>query len=320
MNIIYKGTIQLISAALLLIWLITGSCTKETVNEPYPYNELKTFSVKTAAGDTIPAAISNGNIILYWPYDHVVPDSIAPMITISEHAAVSPADRKSVAVKDSVSYVVTAENGTTSTYKLKFVVNQPALEINDAQSAVGILDGTTSISGITYLIPDVALTSIYLVSEAGVTTQCEINTFEDLGSNDYGVILKTPAVDTGSYKLKVISGGQTITSAKAFVRIIYPYPTVTAVTTAFNVKRGGTFTISGANLRGVVPGRARLTGGTVYYNLELVDFTLTTITYRIPTDFPVGNYNLLHAGFVNYLGATAYLRVGTINPVLIISE
>lgn len=312
-------TMQLTAGALLL-WLTIGACSKETVQAPYPYNELKTFQVVAGAGDTIPAAISNGSIILYWPFDHPLPDSIAPLISISEHAVVSPASGAKVSLKDSVSYIVTAETGAKAAYKLRVVVNQPHLLINDGTDVVGRLEATTDIGGITYVIPDSAFTAVYLVAASGTETRCVINSFTELGANEYSVNIATPAVDTGSYKLKIVSGAQTLTSERDYVKIIYPFPSVNSLTTAFTLKRGATFTLSGANMRGIVAGRARLTGGQTYYNLELVTFDLSSVTYRIPVDFPLGNYNLLHAAFRNYLGATVYLRAGTINPVLIITE
>ncbi|SHM17979.1 hypothetical protein [Chitinophaga sp. CF418] len=312
-------TMQLTAAALLL-WLTIGACSKETVQAPYPYNELQTFQVVAGVGDTIPAAISNGSIILYWPFDHPLPDSIAPLLSISEHAVVSPASGARVSLKDSVSYVVTAESGAKATYKLRVVVNQPDLLINDETDVVGRLDATTDIGGITYVIPDTTFTAAYLVAASGATTRCVINSFTELGANEYSVNIATPAVDTGSYRLRIVSGAQTLTSERDYVKIIYPFPSVDGVTAAFTLKRGGTFTLSGANMRGMVAGRARLAGGQTYYNLELVAFDLTSVTYRIPAAFPLGNYNLLHAAFQNYLGATVYLRAGTINPVLIITE
>ncbi|PSL33414.1 efflux RND transporter periplasmic adaptor subunit [Chitinophaga ginsengisoli] len=319
MKLFSISTSQLTVAALGL-WLTIGACSKETVQAPYPYNELKTFQVVAGVGDTIPAAISNGSIILYWPFDHPLPESIAPLIAVSEHAVVSPASGTKVSLKDSVSYVVTAETGAKATYKLRVVVNQPDLLINDRTDVVGRLEATTDIGGITYVIPDSAFTAVYLVSATGTATRCVINSFTELGANEYSVNIATPAVDTGSYKLKIVSGAQTVTSERDYVQIIYPFPTVNSLTAAFTLKRGGTFTLNGANMRGMVAGRARLTGGQTYYNLELVAFDLTSVTYRIPADFPPGNYNLLHAAFRNYLGATVYLRAGTINPVLIITE
>lgn len=312
-------TMQLTAAAFLL-WLTIGACSKETVQAPYPYNELQTFQVVAGVGDTIPAAISNGSIILYWPFDHPLPDSIAPLVSISEHAVVSPASGARVSLKDSVSYVVTAETGAKATYKLRVIVNQPDLLINDGTDVVGRLDATTDIGGITYVIPDTTFTAAYLVATSGAATRCVINSFTELGANEYSINIATPAVDTGSYKLKIVSGAQTLTSERDYVKIIYPFPTVNSVTTAFTLKRGETFTLSGTNMRGMVAGRARLTGGQTYYNLELAAFDLTSVTYRIPADFPLGNYNLLHAAFQNYLGTTVYLRAGTINPVLIITE
>lgn len=319
MKLLNISTMQA-TAVVLLLWLAIGACSKETVQAPYPYNELKTFQVVTGAGDTIPAAISNGSIILYWPFDHPLPDSIAPLITIAEHARVLPASGARVSLKDSVSYVVTAETGAKATYRLRVVVNQPDLLINDETDVVGRLEASTDIGGITYVIPDTTFTAVYLVSGTGAATKCVINSFTELGANEYAVNIATPAVDTGSYKLKIVSGVETLTSERDYVKIIYPFPTVNSVTTAFMLKRGETFTLTGANMRGMVAGRARLTGGQTYYNLELVAFDLGSVTYRIPADFPVGNYNLLHAAFRNYLGATVYLRAGTINPVLIITE
>lgn len=320
MTLLNKTYSQVAAALLLACWMIAGACSKETVEAPYPYNELKTFRVVSAAGDTIPAAIADGSIILYWPFDEPVPANITPLIAVSDKATVSPASGTAVELKDGLSYVVTAQTGATATYKLRLVVNQPEVAISSATDMVGQLGATMSIAGITYLIPDESVTSAYLVSGKGVETKIDIKSFIELGSNDYALDMNTPAVDTGSYKLKIVSGSKTVTSEKAFVKIIYPFPTVVAPTAAITAKRGGTFTLTGTNMRGMVNGRARLTGGQVYYDLELVEFDLTSVTYRIPANFPLGNYNLLHAAFVNYQGTTVYMRAGTINPVLIITE
>ncbi|PWV48226.1 hypothetical protein [Chitinophaga sp. S165] len=320
MKFLNTSITQLTALALLLVWLITGACSKETVQAPYPYNELKTFQVVVGIGDTIHAAITNGDIILYWPFDRPVPASITPAISVSEHATVSPASGTSIALADSTSYVVTAETGANATYKLRLVINQPEPLINDGTDIAGRLGATTDIGGITYLIPDTAFTKAYLVSVAGVETKCVINGFAELGANEYAMNIETPSVDTGGYKLKVVSGTRTVISERYYLKIIYPIPTVNAVTTALTLKRGETFTLSGTNMRGMVTGRARLAGGQTYYDLELAEFDLTSVTYRIPADFPLGNYNLLHAAFQNYQGLTVYVRAGTINPVLIITE
>ncbi len=310
----------MVATVLLACWMIAGACSKEKVDAPYPYHELKTFKVVAATGDTIQAAVADGSIILYWPFDEPVPATITPLITVSDKATVSPASGTAIAIKDSVSYVVTAQTGAAAAYKLRVIVNQPELQINSGSDMVGQLGANLSIGGITYLIPDVNVTSAYLVSAKGEETKCTINGFTELGANDYALEMATPDVDTGSYKLKVISATKTVTSDKAFVKVIYPLPSVVAPTAAITVKRGQTFTLNGSNMRGMLAGRARLTGGQVYYDLELAEFDLTSVTYRIPADFPLGNYNLLHAAFRNYQGVTVYVRAGTINPVLIITE
>lgn len=311
---------QVVAAVLLACWMIAGACSKERVDAPYPYHELKTFKVVAATGDTIQAAVADGSIILYWPFDEPVPATITPLIAVSDKATVSPAAGTAIAIKDSVSYVVTAQTGATASYKLRVIVNQPELQINSGTDMAGQLGANLSIGGITYVIPDVSVTSAYLVSAKGEETKCTINGFTELGANDYALEMATPDVDTGSYKLKVISATKMVTSDKAFVKVIYPLPSVVAPATAITVKRGQTFTLNGSNMRGMLAGRARLTGGQLYYDLELAEFNLTSVTYRIPADFPLGNYNLLHAAFRNYQGMTVYMRAGTINPVLIITE
>ncbi|WP_148230706.1 hypothetical protein [Chitinophaga pinensis] len=311
---------QVLATVLLACWIMAGACSKEKVEAPYPYHELKTFKVVAVTGDTIQAAIADGSIILYWPFDEPVPATITPLVTVSDKATVLPASGTAIAVKDSVSYVVTAQTGVTASYKLRIIVNQPELQINSGTDMVGQLGANLSIGGITYVIPDLNVTSAYLVSAKGVETKCTINGFTELGANDYALEMATPDVDTGSYKLKVVSATKTVTSEKAFVKVIYPLPSVVAPTTAITVKRGERFTLNGNNMRGMLAGRARLAGGQVYYDLELAEFNLTSVTYRIPADFPLGNYNLLHTAFRNYQGVTVYQRAGTINPVLIITE
>ncbi|TWW00761.1 hypothetical protein [Chitinophaga pinensis] len=320
MTFFNKTYSQVVATVLLVYWMIAGACSKEKVEAPYPYHELKTFKIVATTGDTIQAAVADGSIILYWPFDEPVPATITPLISVSDKATVSPASGTAIAIKDSVSYVVTAQTGATASYKLRVIVNQPDLQINDGIDMAGQLGANMSIGGITYLIPDVNISSAYLVSATGVETKCTINGFTELGANDYALEMATPDVDTGSYKLKVVSATKTVTSERAFVKVIYPLPSVVAPTTAITVKRGGTFTLNGTNMRGMLAGRARLTGGQTYYDLELAEFDLTSVTYRIPADFPLGNYNLLHAAFRNYQGVTVYMRAGTINPVLIITE
>ena len=320
MTLFNKAYSPVVAAVLLACWMMAGACSKEKVEAPYPYHELKTFKVVAASGDTIQAAVAEGSIILYWPFDEPVPATITPLISVSEKATVSPASGTAIALKDSVSYVVSAQTGATASYKLRVIVNQPELQINDGTDMVGQLGANLSIGGITYVIPDLNVTSAYLVSSTGVETKCAVNGFVELGSNDYALEMATPDVDTGSYRLKVVSATKTVMSTKAFVKVIYPLPSVVAPTTAITVKRGATFTLNGNNMRGMLAGRARLTGGQVYYDLELAGFDLTSVTYRIPADFPLGNYNLLHTAFRNYQGVTIYLRAGTINPVLIVTE
>jgi hypothetical protein len=134
----------------LLIWVLAGlsACKKEY--PALPYNDIEQFTIKDAAGNDIKASIDGTDIIVYFPPFQTVPDSISPAITVSGGATVQPASGTKVPYKNGTIFEVKAADGSTKTFRLKVLVNQPApsIEVGDTQ-----LDYGLTIAG-EYLLPD----------------------------------------------------------------------------------------------------------------------------------------------------------------------
>jgi hypothetical protein len=279
-----KPVLMLLTAAAI----ITG-CKKEIKNVPYPYAEITAFKVTESTGEH-DAAVAGNELVIYWPSEKAMPDSVSTGITVSEHASVKPESGKKVALKTGVVFTVTAEDGTVATYKLKIVVNQPPLSIGNLPDDFQItayfgrtLELGSFVSGV---IPNADKTSLFLISAAGVETKIQV-------SFTNGAITGTlPAKDVlaaGTYKFKIISGVRNVISNSFAVKLTdapLPPPRINYLTNTITVKAGETFTVTGTNLRNV-------TGGFMYriddfsvVQLEVVSFTTTSIVYRIPAVTP----------------------------------
>lgn len=287
----YTITNRYIRPVLMLLMaavVITG-CKKETTNTPYPYAEITAFKVTEGANEQ-DAAVAGNDLIIYWPSDKAMPDSVSTGITVSEHATVKPESGKKVALKNGVVFTVTAEDGTVATYKLKIVVNQPLLSIGNLPDDFQItayfgrtLELASFISGV---IPDATKTKLFLVAASGTETQIPVN-FTDGAIT--GTIPAKEVLAAGTYKFKVISGVRTVTSNSFAVKLTdapLPPPKINYLTGTITVKAGETFTVTGTNLRNV-------TGGFMYriddfsqVQLEVASFTTTSIVYRVPAGTP----------------------------------
>lgn len=311
----------LISGGLLLTM---AACTKETEYEKYPFKEIAQFSVAT--GNTqVAASISEGKIFLYWPAYMSMPDSVAPVISVSENATISPASGKNVALKSGVVYTVTAEDGQTATYTLQVVVNQPDITIADAADLNGTLKSTLVLDNyVTGVIPDTAITRAYLVPAAGEAIRVKITELSNSAVDRVSMRIEIPetGVNTGAYKLRIVSSAKTVTSNRSFIVLAPappPVPVPNALTAALSVQQGTTFTIAGAGLDGIVEARIRSSADFEYYPLEIVTLTASAATFRVPVGTAAGAYNRLELGY-NSPDGLSFVRLTGPAPIFTVTE
>ncbi|WP_119078858.1 hypothetical protein [Chitinophaga alhagiae] len=287
----------------LCLLAMTVACKKETETAPFPYNSIQSFSIETTAAETINGAISGDSIIVYWPSYIPMPATVTPAITISENAEVTPAPGTAVDFKTGTSFTVKAQNGSAKTYFLKVAVNQPPIivrNINLSTTKGGTIEVSTD-NGILYLARDAALTKFYIIDSSGREKDLSLS----FSTNPYkGNIMEIKVPDTddvkqGAYRIKITSGTQSFISEEYRFAILYPSdkrPEADPLNTPLTVKRGNTITFTGtgflemkeARVYGYTPEWAEREIGT----LELVSFTATTATYRVPASFPAGVYQL----------------------------
>ncbi|HJT74480.1 MAG TPA: hypothetical protein VJ720_10685, partial [Chitinophaga sp.] len=164
------------------ILLFSLACKKETETKPYPYNEVTSFVVPIGEGDSLQAAIKDGELILYWPSATAVPATITPVIKVSEKANVQPASGQAVTLADSVTYTVTSESGVKATYKLKLRINQAAISLNDETNLTTAMGGSLVLTNYVHnVIMDTTQTHAFLVSEAEAATPLIISSLEYAG-------------------------------------------------------------------------------------------------------------------------------------------
>lgn len=315
----------------LALLLVTACSDTEYENAPYPYKELLAFSF-TTNGTDIEAAIADGQILLYWPHTLALPTTITPALSVSEKAIVTPASGAAISLQDDVTYTVKAEDGTTATYKLKIIVNQPPLTLDNDNISSGTLGQTADIRG-TNILLDASRTSVSLIATNGAEMQMEIDTIVDAFGTGFGsnILIQLPEegttpLDTGWYKIKVTSGVRTATTTAAMLYVRYRYPAFDIISNSITVHPGETFTMTGRYFRQLGDAQALAQEGSEEYaSLELVNFTTTKVTYRVPDDTPTREYRAILPGIINVLsGDLQYdyqlYSYPNVHPQLIVTE
>lgn len=292
----YKLLIPVCFAAAII------SCKKETEFSAFPYKSIRSFSIEAAAGEKINGAIDGDSIIIYWPSYTTVPATIAPQITVSENATVSPASGAAAAFETGTPFTVKAQDGSVKTYFLKVQINQPPIILRNNNYAT-VKGGTITVSttsGILYIARDPDVTSFSVVDSTGAEKRLPIRFFSDFRGEMMEITVpETDDIKIGAYRIKVTSGAQTYLSTDYMFGILYPSdkkPVADPVNTPVTVKRGNTITFTGtgfiemkeALVYGYTPEWEEKEVGT----LELVSFTATSVTYRVPPGFPTGVYEL----------------------------
>lgn len=304
--------------AFTLFVLVIISCKKEY--PAYPYHNISSFYMQDANGDTLQAAIQDDQLIIYWPPFQEVPDSVTPVIQVSERAVVQPASGIAVAFNNNTSYTVKAQDGSTMVYHLKTVINQPPVDftINAANSNEagqplyyadnGLYQTIDLISQ--FFIPDTSQTAVYLVSATGVTAQLSV--LPQSLSSLYISAAVPDVVPAGMYKVKVVSGYRSFTNEQTVEVINVPVPAFTAL----SVKKGQSFTITGKLLNAVSAISGRNANGRCNFIIQSANEH--QITLQVPADAPLGA--LTGALTITYSGGSLRCPVSNINGEIVITE
>lgn len=264
--------------------LITA-CKKESPQ--YPYKGISQFTIQDANGTALKAVIDNNDIIVYWPPFMNIPDSVTPVIKLSEKARISPASGQKVAFREGITFTVTAEDGSTQSYKLKPVINQPKPYYTlSAQAVVGDI---ILFSEADYIIPDEKKTKLFLISKEGKEVPLVITYLKQ-----NGLQAKVPAFDAGTYKLKFISGIYTMEDQ---VELIYGLPYIPWYEPVA-IKRGSTIKLEIWNT--YTTGATKITGVRLkgekgaFYPVSIKSYQADNVVeIQIPDNLAAGVYNAI---------------------------
>lgn len=272
--------------------LVFNACKKEYPN--LPYTDILNFSVKDANGETLKAAVENGQIIIYWPPGQAVPATITPQFTIADKATSSPANGITVPFSNNTSYTVTAENGTKATFKLRIVMNTPiplldgvygVLTFND-KAFMTPLDQISIVGD--YFDATPGNTKVILVNTNNQESEAKITTLSEISIN------ALPEVPEGNYKaIKVVVNGKSVSYLQNFAVVANTKPNIsgTFFKEAMTLKQGDLFTINeGVNLQNI--NKIELYNNTTraYVSVTIKEAKAGSITIKIPEDFPLASY------------------------------
>jgi hypothetical protein len=300
MNQLYKKSIRVV-AGLFLLWA-AASCKKETEYAPSPYNRVESFTV-AAGTETIRASLAGDSIVIYWPSWLARPEKISPQVTVAENASVTPASGTAVDFRTGTAFTVKAQSGAEKKYYLKVVVNQPPIQVTE-QTYSTVKGGSLVVDNGTYMRyfeRNADVTKFYIIDDQNAATQLPLEFFTDpSGVPSMRIsVPNTAELKAGAYKIRITSGSQTYNSQNKIFGIIYPAnlkPAVNEIAAPVTVKQGGTITFQGSGFFEMKEARV------FSYNadwsekevatLELESSTATSVTYKIPANFPAGAYEL----------------------------
>lgn len=202
MNTLYKTYLAIAIGCTILF----SACKTEYPD--LPYAEIETFTIEDAHGQPLRAVIKDAEIIIYWTPLEEEPETIRPVITLSEGATISPASGEAVPYSAATAYTVTAQDGSKKTYTLRPEGGQPIPYLHIPSTEIYI-NSTFSILG-DYFVPDAERTKVYIIANG---QEHELTEFRQLTNSVIQpfIPLSTP-LDTGYYELKVVTGRYTLTA------------------------------------------------------------------------------------------------------------
>lgn len=293
MYLINKYTHQTIFSAIgtiVLLSTILFSCKKEDAK--IPYTEIVNFSVDIE-GEVVKAAVDNDRIILYWPLEKEIPETITPLISISKNAQINPASGEVVSTRETIVYTVTAETGAIRKYTL-YIPN------NKVKPYVKSWDGLSSYNGRAFIVEGNQInirgdyfstkeneSRVFFTNENNQEVEAEIVTKGEL-------VFGFRPKELGTYKkIRFESAGYTFTFDTLFNYITNPYSSIPNLTENITVKQGEDFVLNGQNLDKI--NRVILTklSGGDEFELVVKNATAGTITITVPETLPTGEYNYM---------------------------
>ncbi|WP_437921296.1 hypothetical protein [Sphingobacterium sp. LRF_L2] len=177
-----------------------SACTKtEYEQTKQPYNDILSFRIagENSGIDSLSAIIAGDSISIYWDQLIDVPTRISPVIKLSAGATISPASGEAVDFSKNTVYTVTAEDGTTRTFRLTPIFNVPI----------------PTISSFAASSPVVAWGHAILFSYQNMTLNSKRANYIFAGDEQDGEtvkILSTSARETVSYALETVVPKHTI--------------------------------------------------------------------------------------------------------------
>lgn len=182
-----------------------GACKTEYPD--LPYAEIETFTIEDAYGDPLHGVIKEDEIIIYWTPLEDEPETIRPVISLSEGASISPASGEAVPYSAATEYTVTAQDGTRKTYTLRPEGGQPIPYLKTGLSTEIYINRAFAIAG-DYFLPDADKTKVYLVAGEQEYELTEFNLLTNATIRPFIPI--TTELDTGYYDVKVVTGRYTL--------------------------------------------------------------------------------------------------------------
>lgn len=277
----------------LLGFLVIAGCKKEY--QASPNADIINFTIKDAQGQSLKAVIENKEIVLYWPPEQAVPETVTPVINLSDGASVQPASGTAVPFKNGTSFTVTAKNGNAVTYKIKVNVN----EVMPYISNFGVLKykdkvflrkgGIYSIQG-DYFSPVAGEVKISLIANDNSENAVEI-VYQSALSINFNV----DKIALGKYKrIKLVSRNRTVFYDQQ-LDLIDPALVLSLSDAGFtqpqSVSRGGQLNITGGTNLDVVNKVQLFNQSTrAYTDVIIKERRKDGWKLEIPADFPLGTY------------------------------
>jgi hypothetical protein len=236
---------------LLTACTIAFSCKKtEYIPTRFPYTDVESFSMLGYAGDTVKGVISKDTIYVYWDAAAAFPQTITPVIKVSERATVSPGSGTAIPFSGSAAFTVTAEDGTTKKYTLTLLRTQAVPVVSNiygASELQWLSDNMLSISGQYFLATgDTSAIKVYAQRvkdgfEFDLIVQRET-------TNSVWVTAKLPdytsEMDTGRHNFKLTIGQHTVDLGRGYIGLPTLYnATLTLLTPGNPVYAGDVLTI-----------------------------------------------------------------------------
>lgn len=296
----------------LIFFAATFTACKKTIGlDPLPANLITAYKVSSVDGDIYGAITESTKTITIYIPAYFKLGVIDPEIKVSEGATLKTEILPVKLTDSTTTYQVIGADQSTSTYKLKIVMQQEdPMYISYVYSQYNAPNTSLAIGG-NFFATDAADIHVYLVDAQGKET-AELGptgfgyTYTRTGGLFYLSGINIPVdLAEGDHFVKVKVFGLTAKSETA-LSIKYRQPTLSIFETTAKV--GSTITIA-SGLNTVFKNLTSLTGtiNGVSYNFPIVSQSATTATVQLPTELKTaGSYFVTYtAVFTGWSNSTA---------------